>query len=112
MARRFRALGEPYRLRLLQVLETGDKTVGELVVALDGNQPNTSKHLQLLYSAGVVSRRREGTSIRYSISDPIVLKLCELVCKGAAQRSRTEFEELSAEVGLPVPKRQRVSKSA
>lgn len=112
MARRFRALGEPYRLRLLQVLETGDKTVGELVAALDGNQPNTSKHLQILYSAGVLSRRREGTSIRYSISDPVVLKLCELVCKGAAKRSRAEFEELSAQVAVAAPKRQRVSKSA
>lgn len=112
MARRFRALGEPYRLRLLQVLETGDKTVGELVAALDGNQPNTSKHLQILHSAGVVSRQREGTSIRYSISDPIVLKLCDLVCKGAAKRSRAELEALTAEFAVPAPKRKRASKSA
>lgn len=112
VARRFRALGEPYRLRLLQVLETGEKTVGELVAALGGNQPNTSKHLQILYSAGVLSRRREGTSIRYAISDPVVLKLCELVCKGAASRSRAEFEELNAKAVVSKPKRQRVSKSA
>ena len=94
IARRFRTLGEPYRLRLLQALETGEKTVGDLVHSLDGNQPNVSKHLQILHEAGLVSRRREATSIIYSISDPTVFKLCELVCRSAAQRSREHFEEL------------------
>ena len=107
IARRFRTLGEPYRLRLLQVLEPGEKTVGEMVDALDGNQPNISKHLQILHGAGVVSRRREGTSIHYSISDPVVFKLCELVCRGAAERSREELEELSAEYAGPLRARKR-----
>ena len=51
VARRFRTLGEPYRLRILQELEVGEKSVGELVAALDGNQPNVSKHLQILSDA-------------------------------------------------------------
>lgn len=98
IARRFKMLGEPYRLRLLQVLEEGEKTVGDLVVALDGNQPNISKHLQMLHDAGLVSRRREGTSIYYAIADPMVTKLCELVCRSASERAREEYDDLRAPV--------------
>jgi DNA-binding transcriptional ArsR family regulator len=94
VARRFRTLGEPVRLRLLQQLESGEKTVGELVEALDGNQPNVSKHLTVLYDAGLVSRRREGTSIFYAICDPMVFRLCELVCRSETRRSQREFEAL------------------
>jgi DNA-binding transcriptional ArsR family regulator len=99
VAKRFRTLGEPFRLRILQELEMGEKTVGDLVEALDGNQPNVSKHLQVLYDAGLVGRRREGTSAFYMISDPMVFKLCELVCRGAVQKSKQEFEELSGAKG-------------
>ncbi len=99
VARRFRTLGEPYRLRILQELEVGEKSVGDLVVALDGNQPNVSKHLQILSDAGLIGRRREGTSIFYAISDPIVFKLCALVCNSEAAKSRREFEELAGKQG-------------
>lgn len=54
-------------------------TVGELVHSLDGNQPNISRHLQILYQAGIVSRRRSGSNIIYSIKDLTVFTLCELV---------------------------------
>lgn len=96
VARRFRTLGEPYRLRILQELEAGEMSVGELVAALDGNQPNVSKHLQILRDAGLIGRKREGTSIFYAISDPLVLKLCALVCSSEAKKSQREFEELAA----------------
>ena len=99
VARRFRTLGEPLRLRLLQELESGEKTVNELVAALDGNQPNVSKHLQILHDAGLLSRRRESTSIVYAICDPMVFKLCELVCKSESKKSRLEFEALTGQVG-------------
>lgn len=94
VAKRFRLLGEPFRLRLLQQLETGEKTVNELVETLDGNQPNVSKHLALLHDAGLVGRRRDGTSILYCINDPVVFRLCELVCRNEAEKSQREFEEL------------------
>lgn len=97
IARRFKMLGEPYRLRILQVLEEGEKTVGDLVQSLDGKQPNVSKHLQMLHEAGLVGRRREGTSIFYGIADPMVIELCELVCRSTAERAREEFDELNAE---------------
>lgn len=97
VARRFRTLGEPYRLRILQVLEAGERSVGELVAELDGNQPNVSKHLQILSDAGLIGRRREGTTIFYAISDPMVFKLCALVCSSEAQKSRREFEALAGQ---------------
>ena len=99
VARRFRTLGEPYRLRILQQLEEGEKSVGELVAALDGNQPNVSKHLQILSDAGLIGRRREGTSIFYVISDPMVFKLCALVCSSESRKSRRAFEELAKQQG-------------
>ena len=98
IARRFRTLGEPLRLRILQELEAGEVSVGDLVDALDGNQPNISKHLQILFDAGLVSRRREGTSIYYAISDPMIFKLCALVCHSESEKSRRDFEELGGQI--------------
>ena len=98
VARRFRTLGEPYRLRVLQELQAGEKSVGELVAALDGNQPNVSKHLQILSDAGLIGRRREGTFIFYAISDPMVFKLCALVCSSEAEKGRREFAELTGKL--------------
>jgi DNA-binding transcriptional ArsR family regulator len=95
VARRFRTLGEPYRLRILQVLESGERSVGELVSELEGNQSNVSKHLQILFDGGLVERRRLGNTILYAISDPMVFSLCELVCRNTADRSRQELAELS-----------------
>ena len=94
VAQRFRTLGEPYRLRILQALESGKMSVGEMVSALEGNQPNISKHLQILHEAGLVDRRRVGTTIFYSICDPMVFKLCELVCRSEAEKSKRELEAL------------------
>lgn len=92
IARRFKALSEPTRLRVLnQLHERGEASVGEIADALETSQQNVSKHLGTLQAQGFVSRRREGTSARYSISDPSVLDLCEAVCAGIeAQLERAE----------------------
>ncbi|HUO15640.1 MAG TPA: metalloregulator ArsR/SmtB family transcription factor [Verrucomicrobiae bacterium] len=87
VARRFQVLGEPCRLRILQALEGGRMTVGEIVACLDGNQPNISKHLQILFDAGLVGRERTGNSIFYSIADPVVFRLCDLVCRSTARHA-------------------------
>ena len=63
VAGRFRTLGDPWRLQILQVLTRGAMRVGDLVEEFDGNQPNLSKEPQILYQAGIVGRRREGNSI-------------------------------------------------
>lgn len=94
-ARRFRMLGEPQRLRILQTLEAGERTVGDVVEALDANQSNISKHLQALYDAGLVGRRRDGNSIYYAIADPVIFKLCDLVCHSAAEEARARLAELA-----------------
>lgn len=96
VARRFRTLGEPVRLRILHLLASGEMTVGELVEQLEGNQPNVSKHLAILHDAGLVGRRRDGTSVLYSISDPMVFRLCDLVCRSESKKSRRHFEDLHA----------------
>jgi DNA-binding transcriptional ArsR family regulator len=95
VARRFRVLGEPFRLRILQQLEHGEHTVNELVDSLGASQSNVSKHLQLLYDAGLVTRRRDGNSILYSIGDPIVFELCRIVCRSEAAKSRRDLKELT-----------------
>jgi DNA-binding transcriptional ArsR family regulator len=87
VARRFQILGEPCRLRILQALEERPMTVNEIVDALKGNQPNISKHLQILFDAGLVGRERSGNSVLYSIADPVVFKLCELVCRSTARQA-------------------------
>ena len=80
VARRFRLLGEPVRLRLLNVLaEHGEMTVGNLVEATGQQQANVSKHLGLMADEGVLTRRREGVYVYYSISDPTLSALCLLV---------------------------------
>lgn len=86
IARRFQVLGDPCRLRILQALQGGALTVGQIVDEIEGNQPNISKHLQILFDTGLVGRRRAGNSIYYSIADPFVFRLCELVCRSAARR--------------------------
>jgi DNA-binding transcriptional ArsR family regulator len=96
VARRFRMLGEPQRLRMLQLLEKGERSVGDIVESLEANQSNISKHLQALYDAGLVSRRRDGNSIYYSITDPVIFKLCDLVCRSATEEVRTKLHDLTA----------------
>jgi DNA-binding transcriptional ArsR family regulator len=83
VARRFRLLGEPARLRLLRWLESGEHTVNELAEKMHGTQANVSRHLTAMHEAGLLKRRREGTSVYYSIADPTVFRLCELMCNSA-----------------------------
>lgn len=87
VARRFQILGEPCRLRILQVLEEHPMTVNQIVDVLEGHQPNISKHLQILFDAGLVGRERSGNSVLYRIADPVVFKLCELVCRSTARQA-------------------------
>ena len=82
IAQRFRVIGDPTRIRILDLLRDGERTVGEITLALGTSQQNASKHLGVLLQAGIVARRKEGTSARYSVADPGVFELCEQVCGG------------------------------
>lgn len=88
----FRVLSEPLRLRILHLLKSGEKNVGELVVHLEVSQPSVSKHLRVLLEADVVSRRQEGTSAYFRIKDPMIFQLCDLMCESLEQRMRAKAE--------------------
>ncbi len=92
VAQRFRVLGEPMRIKLLDHLRAGDATVSQLQTALGASQQNVSKHLGVLHSAGMVSRIKAGNHVRYSITDPSVFELCDNVCGGV----RRQVQELEA----------------
>lgn len=98
IARRFRLLGEPMRLRILQALKTGEKPVSDIVTLLEGSQPNISKHLKALCQEGLIVRRRDGLNICYRIADPTIFKLCELVCNSAAAFARAQIAELDIDL--------------
>lgn len=89
IAARFRALSEPMRLRLLNTLMQGERTVGQLVEASGSGQANVSKHLAVLKDAGMVGTRKEGLSTFCYIADPMVNELCEMMCC----RLRGEMED-------------------
>lgn len=86
IAQRFRVIGEPTRIKLLDALRDGEATVTELVGRLGASQQNVSKHLGILHQAGIVSRRKDATFVRYGIADPSVFELCEQVCGGLRQQ--------------------------
>lgn len=100
IARRFAALGEPTRLRLLDVMhDRGEISVGELVDATGGSQANVSKHLSVLLRERMVVRRRVGSHALYSIADPALIRLCDEVCRGVQEHLRELSTMVEAGVG-------------
>jgi DNA-binding transcriptional ArsR family regulator len=96
IARRFRALADPTRLRILDLLRNRDEaSVGEITEQLGTSQQNVSKHLSALLAEGFVARRKRGTSSLYRISDPGVHELCDGVCAGI----EAQLAELEAVFG-------------
>ena len=98
IARRFAVLAEPMRLRLLHALFPGEKSVGELVTLTGGTQANVSRHLQTLAQAQLLARRKEGLQVFYTISDPSIFPLWELVC-GSLEKSHARQRKLVAAGG-------------
>jgi len=79
VALRFRMLGEPMRLKILQAVCQAPRPVNEIVTAVGATQANVSKHLSLLATAGILTRQKEGQRVLYGMKDPLTLKLCALV---------------------------------
>lgn len=86
IANYFSVLSEPMRLRLLNLLGDGEKCVQDLVELTQTSQANVSKHLKVMLQAGILSRRTEGTSAYYRVSDDLIFDLCTLVCDRLASR--------------------------
>lgn len=95
-SRLFSMLGEPVRLKLLRSLMADDLTVSELVEITGCKQANVSKHLSLLLASGLVDRTKEGTSARYSITDPFLKEICSLVCGRTESLAKTRLGLLSS----------------
>jgi DNA-binding transcriptional ArsR family regulator len=96
VAARFRAMGEPLRLRILQQLENGERTVSALAESVGATQPNVSKHLKVLQDAGLLKRRQQGNSAYYAIADPMVLELCDMICSRLHDRLEAQVGALKA----------------
>ena len=93
---RFRALGEPSRLKLLRSLMGGEKTVGQLTRLAGLTQANASRHLQTLTEAGILARRKQGLNVVYFIEDDSIGTLCQHVCAMVQRRHASHAKTLRA----------------
>lgn len=96
VAHYFGLLSDPTRLRILSVLCLEERSVNEVVERVGLTQANTSRHLNILYRAGVVDRRREGTSILYRVVDPNFVDICRTVSIAVASRDIVGQNDLLA----------------
>ena len=93
VAEKFRMLADPTRLSILRALMAGEKNVGTVVAETGQNQANVSKHLKMLTEAGLVRRRKEGLQVFYRVSDPLIEKLCTLVCGAIVEETQAQVEK-------------------
>ncbi len=92
----FRTLSEPTRLRILNVLGTGELSVGEIAQEVESSVANVSRHLAQMAQHGLITRESRGNSVYYRIADPTVHALCELVCGSIARRYDQALTERAA----------------
>jgi DNA-binding transcriptional ArsR family regulator len=76
----FRVMSAPMRLKIISCLCNGEKNVSQLLEEIRTTQPNMSQHLNTLYRAGVIGRRREGVQVFYRLVNDRVVTLCRAVC--------------------------------
>ena len=90
VAERFKALGEPARLQILNCLRAGEMAVNDLVHETGFGQANVSKHLQLLHTIGFVRRRKDGLFVYYALADKRILQLCDTMCGRLEQEMKRQ----------------------
>jgi DNA-binding transcriptional ArsR family regulator len=88
IAGRGRALGEPTRVRILGVLARGELTVGHIADAIGSQQSTASKHLQILFNAGLVNRRRSASAVIYSLASPHIVECIRLLGRSSFSQAR------------------------
>ena len=94
MAGKFRMLSDPTRLAILRTLMAkGERNVGQVVEETGGTQANVSKHLKLLAEAGLVARRKDGLNVLYRLDDPVIEKICHLVCETILKELEDQVEQ-------------------
>jgi len=92
----FSLLAEPTRLKILHALCDGEKPVGTVVETVGSSQTNVSRHLNAMYRAGVLARRKEANLVFYAIADESVIALCRTVCVQVASQLEEEALPLTA----------------
>ena len=93
MAEKFRMLGDPTRLSILRCLMEGlEQNVGQLVSVSGRELANVSKHLKQMADAGLLARRKEGSFVFYRLDDPVLQKICELVCDSLRRDLEAEMK--------------------
>jgi ArsR family transcriptional regulator len=100
----FKALAHPVRVRLLEVLRGGERSVQDLQAALGLDQSTVSQHLAVLRAKHVVGPRKEGTTVRYAVRDPLVGELLDVarrIFNNQLAGSRTMLRELQREARRP-----------
>jgi DNA-binding transcriptional ArsR family regulator len=95
-ARLFGILSDSSRLKLLRALMSAPLTVSELIEVTGMKQGNVSKHLGVLLAARFVAREREGNFARYSLADPRLYELCDLMCMRIADDAKTRIKQLAS----------------
>ncbi len=83
----FRVMSAPLRLKIINCLCSGEKNVSYLLTKVNTTQPNMSQHLNTLYQAGILGKRREGVQIFYRIIDQRIVSICEAVCSEVARKT-------------------------
>jgi ArsR family transcriptional regulator len=96
IAERFKVLGEPARLTILNALRGGELSVSELVEKSGLGQANVSRHLQVLNSLGFVKRRKDGLFVYYALADKTVFQLCDIMCNRLEAEVTAKRKLLSA----------------
>lgn len=86
----FSLLAEPQRLRIIYSLCNGERSVNDIVTETGSSQANVSRHLAMLHRAGVLARRKDGTTVYYRIEDDNTLNLCQSVCGQMSLRIEQE----------------------
>jgi DNA-binding transcriptional ArsR family regulator len=94
IADRLKAMADPMRLRILHVLQGGERCVTDILEQVGGSQANVSKHLSVLRRAGLVECRREGVNVYYRIEDPAVFAICSTVCDSLERQVNAEKIEI------------------
>ena len=85
VAEYFNVLSEPSRLRIMYAVCSGEKSVSEVLELCGSSQANVSRHLAALNKAGILLRRKEGTTVFYSIADNATVEMCQTVCAKIAE---------------------------
>jgi DNA-binding transcriptional ArsR family regulator len=80
----FSVLSEPTRLRIMHAICETEKTVSQIVEEIGATQTNASRHLSIMFRAGVLARRKEGNLVYYRVADASMVEICRTVCNRIA----------------------------